>query len=223
MKRVSLFLFTVLLTSGCTTYRAVTAKKAIAIQDLGACSGRTEFSKNVGAADKTLSIPGGGYIDVHDTLIKPNGAGKYNAALSILSLGAWDAVGGGMNALSDCSKSGGAGPGTGGATRCDYKKLRFFVHYADAGSEQIACWEMKEVWVGSQFRAMGDESKCPIEYKASLSKIIDTSDLPSATVSWVRTDAPAAQRQALLANLEEMPVHEQLQLMAADHRVNCSK
>lgn len=92
-------------------------------------------------------------------------------------------------------------------TKCDFKALRYYLHYADEKSSQASCLEVKELWVGTDFLPAGDSSKCPIEYKTELANLIDTSEFPRATLPG--PDAAG------------MTVHEQLLAMANDHRQNC--
>lgn len=217
--RLTALLLIAVLAAGCTTGRAISAKSADSIEGINACIGRTALARKIGAADRTVAIPGGGVIEIHDVLVKPEGAGIGAALTSLATLGAWDLAESAASAGDDCDKHSNRS-GSGGMFKCDFKKLRFFAHYADAGAEQIACWEMREVWVGDSFYRMGDESKCPIEYKAALSKIIDTADFPAATFSW-KTGAPAGEQRVFLSRLENLSVYELIQLMADDHRNNC--
>lgn len=223
--RLTILLLAAGLVSGCATGRAVTAKNADNIDGISACLDKRALSKKIGGADRTVAIPGGGHIEINDVLVKPEGAEVSTSLFSLATLGMWDLAESAVSAGDDCDASKYERSNTNstrgaGLFKCDFKKLRFFVHYADAGADQMACWEMKEVWVGDGFYSMGDESKCPKEYKAVLSKVIDTSDFPTATLSW-KTGAPAEERQAFLAWFEAMSVHELLQAMTADNRANC--
>ncbi|PQA87199.1 hypothetical protein [Hyphococcus luteus] len=209
------------LSTGCATGRAISAKSFDDVGGINACVGGTALTRMIGGVDRTIAIPGGGFIEIHDVLVKPQGAGIGVALTSLATLGAWDLAESAASAGSDCDKRS-KRSGSGGMFKCDFKKLRFFLHYADASADQMACWEMKEVWVGDSFNTMGDDSKCPIEYKNALSQIIDTADFPTAIHSWT-TGAPADAQRAFQAQADVLSVYELLKLMTADNRANCPK
>ena len=211
--------------SGCTTYRAATAKTWTEDSEINACMGRSALIDRFGSPDRALQIPTGGVIEVHDVLIRPeNNPGTnaiLNAAVTALSFGGWEVITGGWNAFTECETSDAPGSGAKTGTRCDYKKLRIFAHYADPGSNQIACWEMDEVWVGTQFNSIGDESACPIEYKSALADLMDTSEFPAARYPFASEHLMEVERAELEAQLRTWSPTQFLVFMANDHQMNC--
>lgn len=194
------------LLSGCTAMRTSNSKTVDDIRDVNVCVAKAELREMIGGVDDTIAIPGGGRIEVHDVMLRnPERTSAFRAwFLSIGSLGVIDMTAAATDAVYECTDNLNS---LGIGTKCDFKALRYFVHYADEKASQASCIEVKELWVGTDWYAHGDTSKCPIEYKNELARVIDTSDFPRAIASW-----PGA---------AGMTVYEQLTAMANDHRANC--
>ena len=207
MSKILLIVVIAALSSGCAAVRATTAKTLSDLDDLSVCTDKRDLAKKIGGVDDTIAVPGGGRIDVYNVMVRnPNtGYGPVGAWLvSLSTLGMMDMTIGAVDALEECSDT---SRDTGVGAKCDFKALRYYVHYADARSSQASCMEKTELWAGATFSVVGDESKCPIEYKDTLAALIDTSEFPEATLSW-----PGA---------NGLTVQEQLTAMADSNRRNC--
>ena len=221
MFRLSAILISAVLATSCTAVRSAKSKTAEDVDNLNVCIQRSALAKNIGGVDETIAIPGGGIVEIHDVMLR-NPNRNYNpatsAALSILSLGIIDLTAGVGDAVYDCKNTSNV---SGFNSKCDFKRLKYYFHYAEPNAEQAACFEKQEVWSGASFYSSGDSSKCPIEYKDALAKVIDTAGMPNATLSWVDSSVPNSERQAIINQLKTMPVHQLLQAMAADNRQEC--
>lgn len=211
MKKYILLAAMIGFASGCTTYRAFSSKTQEDIGDISACVSKKEFAKRVGDADRTIAVPGGGYIEIHEVLLRnpeTTRGGLTSAFISIGSLGIVDATAGLADAAYECGPSANS---SGIGAKCDYTKMHYFAHYPNAVSQQMACLDAKEVRVGSEFYSAGDQSRCPKEYKEALSKIIDVSEMPASSQSLSEAPGFAA-----------MSVGEQLNFMAAGFAQTCA-
>ena len=223
MLRPALLLIIPALAAGCTAARSMNSKTIDAMANLNACSPRSQLDEQLGGVDEKIAIPGGGVIEVRDIMVRNRNANRGGAGslfTSIITLGIVDLTAGIGDAVYDCSTPTNV---SGFNSKCDFKRLRYYFHYADAGAAQTACFEMKEVWVGAAFNPIGDDSKCPKEYKNKLANIIDTSSFPNATLSWFGTGALTAEQQAIKTQLDAASPNELLTVMAADHQANCSR
>ena len=197
-----------LLISGCTAARSMASKTPDEIANLSVCMPKPALRQKIGKPDRAIGIPGGGHIDVHTVMVrnpKTNYTQAESVTLSVLSLGIVDLTAALGDAVSDCERMAG-GRATGFNAKCDYKRLRIFVHYADDATSQIACIEKKEVWVGAGFYSTGDISKCPIEYKQALGTLLDTSKFPKSNLNW---------------DPGNLSIQQQLKAMANDHAIAC--
>ena len=208
MKPLLIIACSVFALGACTISRSLNSITTDDINGFSSCLSKSEITDKLGGVDRRISIPGGGRIEVHDVMVRNRYAGN-NASSSIgrsiITLGIADLTAGLNDAISDCQANASTGTSTLGS-KCDYKKLRFFIHYADEETGRVSCFERKEIWAGSFAYSHGDDSKCPIEYKQDLSELIDTSEFPNATLSW-----PPGTRS----------VQEQLRFMADDHAAHC--
>ena len=222
MLRPALLLIIPALAAGCTATRSMNSKTVDDIADVDICTPKDRLAEKIGGVDERISIPGGGVIEVHDVMLRNPNANRGaagSAALSVLTLGILDLTAGVGDAVYDCSTPTNV---SGFNSKCDFKRLRYYFHYADSASVQASCFELKEVWVGAAFHSMGDDSKCPIEYKNKLANIMDTSSFPNATHSWFGTTAITPEQQAIKAQLDAASPNDLLTVMAADHQANCS-
>jgi len=211
MKKFILIAAIMGMVSSCTTYRAFSSKTQDDIGDLSACVSKKELTKKLGDADQIINVPGGGYIEVHEVLLRnpeTTRGGLTSAFISIGSLGIVDATAGLADAAYECGPSANS---SGIGAKCDYTKMRYIAHYPDAASQQMACLDAKEVRVGSEFYSAGDQSRCPKEYKEALSKIIDVSEMPAS---------PKA--LSMMPGFSSMSVREQLNFMAAGFAQTCA-
>ena len=206
MNKLPIVIVVAVLLSACTAMRTSKSKTADDIRDVNVCVAKNGLAEMIGDVDDTIAILGGGRIEIHDVMLRnPETTSAARAWLiSISSLGIADMTAAATDAVYDCSEQSNS---LGIGAKCDFKALRYYVHYADEKISQASCIEVKELWVGTNWYAHGDNSKCPIEYKNELARLIDTSEFPNAIASW-----PAA---------ASMTVHEQLLAMANDHRQNC--
>lgn len=196
--------------SGCTTYRSFASKTIDDIGDIDVCVSKRDLAKKLGDADQIIEIPGGGYIEIHEVLLRNRKTTRgplTSAFISIGSLGIVDATAGLADAAYECGPSSNS---SGIGAKCDYAKMHYIAHYPNAASQQIACIDVKEIRAGVRLYGSGDQSLCPIEYKEALSKIIDVSDMPASPQP--HSEAPA---------FASMSVSEQLNLMSARFAQTC--
>lgn len=202
MRQNLLVAIVALLGTGCTAMRATTAQTEL--PDVNVCMSRAEITGSLGGVDEQISIPGGGRIDVHDVLIRPADENLFKAwFISIGSFGIVDLTASAIDLAYECSQNSNY---SGIGAQCDYKAMRYFFHYADVDSEKPSCGEVREIWAGAAFYSVGDNSLCPTQYRAALSELIDTSDLPVATQA---------------GPFDGISVHQHLQRMAQDHARAC--
>lgn len=194
------------LAAGCTTYRAIAAKTTDDVSGIGACVHKADLTKRIGGPDQVIKVPGGGYIEIHEVLLRNEETtrGPLTAAfISIGSFGIVDMTAGLIDASYECGASSGS---SGLGVKCDYSKMRYIAHYADANAQQMACLDVKEVRVGDAFYAAGDQSRCPKEYKDALSKLIDTSEFPKSNIAL--SEAPSFASTTVSEQLDFMTTHQ---------------
>ncbi len=190
--------------TGCTAMRASGTQTEVPSVGHAMCHTRDDLRRDLRGVDDRIDIPGGGQIEVYDVLLRPpNERAARQWLLSIASLGVVDIAASAIDVAYECSEDS-AYSGVG--AKCDYKAVRYYAHYATRDSDQPACVERREMWAGAGQRPWGDESTCPVQYRTSLSRLIDTSELPSATIDM----AEAARAEGV--NLDKMSVQEQLRL-----------
>ncbi len=200
MKNWLLISVVLTLGTGCTAIRATTAQSAIPLVDRASCLTRDALTEELGGVDRRIDIPGGGQIEVFDVRLRPSNTNVGRAwVLSVASLGIADVAAGIVDSTQECT---GDMLNSDLLSRCDYKVLQYYAHYASESSEYPACVEMREVWQGAGMEALPDDSSCRGGYRAALAEVMDTSELPAPVAAYDDIWNAELSAQAHLERLE---------------------